>query len=402
MPFTVVIGSQWGDEGKGRIVDALAADAHLVTRFQGGPNAGHTVYIGSEKFILHLIPMGILNPETFCCIGLGVVVDPVVLRNELNELRSREVVPDGRLLIDPRCHIITPEHIQRDKQGETERGDKKIGTTQRGIGPTFTDRARRTGLRLGSAIDRIDSGENFGFPQEYIDAVLELKPYLGDVSLTIYNYLKEGKNVMAEGGQGTLLDLGLGTYPYVTSSNTVAGAAPVNLGLGPKAVNNVIGVIKAYVTRVGEGPFPTEFEGEACMKIREIGDEYGATTGRPRRCGWFDGVIAKYAARVNGIDSWALTKLDVLDELDTIKAAVEYEIDGVRVDEMPAEVEKLNRVKPIYKEFPGWKTSTRSAKKIEDLPLEARNYIKFIEEFTGVKCNIISVGYERTCMIKCG
>ena len=401
MPFTIVIGAQWGDEGKGRIVDALAADADIVARFQGGPNAGHTVYIGKEKFILHLTPMGILNPATQCCIGYGVVVDPIILMGELTELRNRNINPDGRLLIDPRCHIITPDHIARDKKGEDERGVKKIGTTQRGIGPTFTDRTSRRGVRFGAAIDRINAGDDLGFPAEYVKALLSLKQYIGDVSLTIFESLKAGKNVMAEGGQGTMLDLALGTYPYVTSSNTIAGAAPVNLGVGPKSVDNIIGVLKAYITRVGEGPFPTEFEGDAANTIREIGDEYGATTGRPRRCGWFDGLIAKYSARVNGIDSWAITKIDVLDNLEVIKAAVAYEIDGERVAEIPPEVEALYKVKPIYRDFPGWKTSTRNAKKMSDLPKEAREYLDFIQEFTGVRCSIVSVGYERSCMITC-
>ena len=401
MPFTIIIGAQWGDEGKGRIVDALASEADIVARFQGGPNAGHTVYIGKEKFILHLTPMGILNPATLCCIGYGVVVDPIVLSRELNELRSRNIVPDGRLLIDPRCHIITPQHIERDKAGEDKLGEKKIGTTQKGIGPAFTDRASRVGLRFGAAIDRLSRGEDLGFPENYITALLSLKPFIGDVSLTIYNSLKAGKSVIAEGGQGTMLDLGLGTYPYVTSSSTVAGAAPVNLGLGPKTVDKVIGVLKAYITRVGEGPFPTEFGGQEAEIIREIGDEYGATTGRPRRCGWFDGLIAKYSARVNGIDKWAITKIDVLDNLDVIKAAVEYEIDGERVSEIPPEVEALYRVKPIYRDFPGWKTSTREAKKMCDLPREARAYIDFIQEFTGAGCLVVSVGYERSSMITC-
>lgn len=401
MSFIVVIGAQWGDEGKGRIVDTMAARVDLVARFQGGANAGHTVYVGEEKFILHLTPMGILNPKTLCCIGLGVVVDPLVLLNELDELRSRGVDPDGRLIIDPRCHLITPRHIERDREFENELGSRKIGTTQRGIGPAFTDRSSRVGLRLGSAINRIESGEKLQLPESYLKACMELKPFMGDVSLTIYNHLKSGKSVMAEGGQGTMLDLGLGTYPYVTSSNTVAGAAPVNLGLGPKSVDMVIGVLKAYVTRVGEGPFPTEITDDTAELIRQVGDEFGATTGRPRRCGWFDGLIAKYAARVNGVDKWALTKLDVLDRLDSIKAAVEYEIDGERVSEWPAEFECLDRVKPIYRVFPGWKQSTREAKRLEDLPKEARYYLDFIEDFTDISFSMVSVGYERSCVIEC-
>lgn len=400
MPLNVIIGAQWGDEGKGRIVDAVASEADAVVRFQGGPNAGHTVYIGEEKYVFHLIPMGILNEGTLCCISLGVAVDPIILLNEIIELEQRGILVKGRLLIDPRCSLITPEHIKRDKNREHSLGQRKLGTTQRGIGPAFSDRAGRVGWRLGTLIGKIESGETLGLPESYLDACIKLKSSLADVSLIIYNMLNEGKTVIAEGGQGTMLDLGLGTYPYVTSTNTVAAAAPVSLGLSPRSVDSVIGVMKAYVTRVGEGPFPTEIEGAAADKMREEGDEYGATTGRPRRCGWFDGVIAKYAARVNGIDEWALTKLDVLDHFDPIFAAVAYEIDGERADELPPNTDTIYKAKPVYHRFPGWKTSTRMARKIEDLPFGARAYLDFIQEFTGVRLGIVSVGYERKCMIR--
>ena len=399
MPLSVVIGAQWGDEGKGRIVDALACDAQAVARFQGGPNAGHTVYIGDDKYIFHLIPLGILNPGTLCCIGLGVVVDPLILLDEIEKLHQRGIDTAGRLMIDPRCHLITPDHIARDRKVENDLGGDKIGTTLKGIGPTFSDRASRVGPRIGAFIERISAGEDVPFIGEYTDACLKLQPYLGDVSLTLYNMLKEGKFVLAEGGQGTMLDLGLGTYPYVTSSNPISGAAPMNLGLGPKNVDKVYAVIKAYTTRVGEGPFPTEIIGSEAELMQKIGAEFGSTTGRPRRCGWFDGVIARYAVRVNGVDKWAFTKLDVLDGLDTVKAAVAYEIDGKRVEEMPTNSLQLYRAKPVYKEFPGWKDSTRNARKLKDLPKQARAYLDFIEEFTGVGFYIISVGYERKCMI---
>lgn len=399
MPLTVVIGAQWGDEGKGRIVDALAADSKAVARFQGGPNAGHTVYIGEEKYILHLIPLGILNPDTLCCVGLGVVVDPLILTAEIEHLRRRGIDTRGRLMVDPRCHLITPDHIARDREKEKDRGDQKLGTTLKGIGPAFSDRASRTGPRIGPFIEKIVRTGETAFNPEYTAACLKLQPYIGDVSLTLYNLLQQGQPLLAEGGQGTMLDLGVGTYPYVTSSNAIAASAPMNLGLGPKNVDKVVAVIKAYTTRVGEGPFPTELFDNVAAHLGKVGAEFGATTGRPRRCGWFDGVIAKFAARVNGVDKWALTKLDVLDELDTIKAAVAYELDGERIEDLPTDSDSLARVKPIYRQFPGWKKSTRSAKKIEDLPFEARTYLDFIEEYTGAGFGIISVGYERTCMI---
>ena len=399
MPLTVVIGAQWGDEGKGRIVDALAADSKAVTRFQGGPNAGHTVYIGEEKYILHLIPLGILNPDILCCVGLGVVVDPRILTAEIEHLRQRGIDTRGRLIVDPRCHLITPEHIARDREKEKDRGDQKLGTTLKGIGPAFSDRASRTGPRIGPFIEKIVRSGETAFNPEYTAACLQLQPYIGDVSLTLYNLLQQGQRLLAEGGQGTMLDLGVGTYPYVTSSNAIASSAPMNLGLGPKNVDKVVAVVKAYTTRVGEGPFPTELFDNVAEHLGKVGAEFGATTGRPRRCGWFDGVIAKFAARVNGVDKWALTKLDVLDKLDIIKAAVAYELDGERIEDLPTDSDSLYRVKPIYRQFPGWKKSTRGAKKLEDLPAAARSYLDFIEEYTGAGFEIISVGYERTCMI---
>ncbi len=399
MPLTVIVGAQWGDEGKGRIVDAISSDVDIVARFQGGPNAGHTVYIGEEKYIFHLVPMGILGGNAQCCIGPGVLVDPLVLTGELAELKVRGIPTEGRLMVDPRCHLITPEHIERDRKVETSLGSKRLGTTLKGIGPTSSDRTSRVGVRLGEMIDCIERGENLELPRDYTEACLRLKDNLGDVSLTIFRRLQAGKKVICEGGQGTMLDLGLGTYPYVTSSNTVAAAAAVNLGLGPKYIDRVIGVIKAYVTRVGEGPFPTELEGEVAKRMRDLGDEYGATTGRARRCGWFDGPIARFAARVNGVDQWALTKLDVLDDIDPIKVAVEYEIDGERVEEVPADSASFRRAKPVYRELSGWKRSTRGAKRLEDLPDEARRYLDFIQELTGVGFIFISVGYERNSMI---
>ena len=400
MPFYVIIGAQWGDEGKGRIVDAVAAQADAVSRFQGGPNAGHTVYIGEEKYVFHLIPMGILNEGTLCCIGLGVAVDPIILLNEIVELQQRGVTVEGRLLIDPRCSLITPEHIDRDKKRERGLGEKKLGTTLRGVGPSFSDRSSRVGLRLGSLIDRIERKENTNLPESYLETCLKMKPFLADVSLVMHDMLNEGKTILAEGGQGTMLDLGFGTYPYVTSTNTIAAAAPVSLGLGPKTVDSVIGVLKAYVTRVGEGPFPTEIEGDIAAKISEMGNEYGATTGRPRRCGWFDGIIAKFAVRVNGIDKWALTKLDVLDHIDPIFAAVAYEIDGERIDEMPPDTDTIYEARPVYRQFAGWNTPIRNIRRMEDLPRETRIYLDFIQEFTNVGLSIISVGCERESMIR--
>ncbi|MBL7191744.1 adenylosuccinate synthase [bacterium] len=399
MPFTVVVGGQWGDEGKGRIVDALARDAWAVARFQGGPNAGHTVYIGEEKFVLHLVPMGVLNPNTLCCIGLGVLIDPIILLYEIETLKSRGIDLTGRLLIDPRCHLILPAHIKRDQEHEKALGDKKIGTTLRGIGPAFADRTTRVGHNISGFLKAVKNGEKFDIDENYIEKCLKLEPYLDDVSLTLYQYLRANKNIMAEGGQGTMLDLGLGTYPFVTATNTVAGAAAVNLGLGANTIDRVVCVIKAYTTRVGEGPFPTELADSLGEIIRKVGGEYGATTGRPRRCGWFDGLIARYAARVNGVNRWAVTKLDVLDDLDVIKAAVAYKIKGEIIHEIPADPALFVQAEPIYREFPGWKRSIKDARKVNQLPPNALNYLDFIEEFTGVKIGMVSVGYERKSLI---
>lgn len=399
MPLTVVVGAQWGDEGKGRIVDVLARRAHAVARFQGGPNAGHTVFIGNEKFILHLTPMGILNPHTLCCIGLGVLVNPHVVIEEINMLGDRGIDLEGRLMIDFRCHLILPSHIQRDQEREKARGKRKLGTTQRGIGPAYADRTLRDGITIGSFIYNVNNGIEPIADQEYTENCMRLEQYLGDVNLKLYRYLQDGKYLLAEGGQGTMLDLGVGTYPFVTSSNTIAGAASVNLGLGPNRIDQVICVLKAYTTRVGEGPFPTELNNQQGDSMRQLGDEFGATTGRPRRCGWLDGLIARYAARVNGADYWAVTKLDVLDNIDPIKVAVGYEVDGDIVDELPACPISFTQAKPVYRELPGWNSSTKEAKKLEKLPVNARKYLDFIEEFTEVKIGMVSVGSERESLI---
>lgn len=418
MPNTVLIGSQWGDEGKGKVIDVLTAETDWVVRFQGGNNAGHTVEVGTEKYVLHLIPSGILHEGKSCVIGNGVVVDLLSLKEELDMVVARGVDPEGRFYISDRCQLVFPYHKALDGAKESLRSDDdRIGTTKRGIGPSYADKMHRTGLRGCDVLaddfeDRLRELfavsnkmlEHMGVPQldveaemvPYMKAANEMAKYIADTAVLIHDAMNAGQNVLFEGAQGTLLDIDHGTYPFVTSSNTTSGGACTGSGVAPNKIDRVIGVIKAYTTRVGEGPFTTELfdaDGEA---LARVGHEFGATTGRPRRCGWFDAVIARYAVMINGISDWALTKLDVLDDMPVIKICVAYDLDGERLSSIPADVRKLARCTPIYEEMPGWMCSTREVTSYEDLPEKTRQYIERIEKLSGVKASILSFGPARS------
>ena len=417
MANVVVIGAQWGDEGKGKITDLLSKSADVVVRYQGGVNAGHTVVVKDQTFKLHLIPSGILYPETECIIGCGTVIDPKVLIEELDQLISLNISTDN-LLISETAHVTMPYHRLIDRASEEHRGAHKIGTTGRGIGPTYADKSERTGIRVVDLMDADTLRKQlrwtvnykngileklYGLPPldveavtaEYLEYADRLRPHVVDSSLKIYEAIRRKRNVLFEGAQGTLLDLDHGTYPYVTSSNPVAGGACVGTGIGPTVIDRVIGVAKAYTTRVGEGPFPTELHGEVGTLLCDRGAEFGTTTGRQRRCGWFDAVIGRYAVRINGLDCLAITKLDVLDEMEEIQVCVAYELDGQRCEDFPSNSRLFARCKPIYKTMPGWKRSTEACKSLEDLPSQALDYLKFLAELMGVPIAIVSIGASR-------
>lgn len=419
MSVYVVVGAQWGDEGKGKIVDILSEDMDIVARYQGGANAGHTVKIKGKKYVLHLIPSGILHENTVCVIGNGVVIDPVALFEEIELLEKEGIQVRGRLFISHKAHLIMPYHKLLDQVSEAAMGEGKIGTTGRGIGPCYVDKFSRKGIRIVDLLDRQllekKIRENMeeknkileriygsnpldveSIVKEYLEFDEKMDPYIKDVSVLINQAIEEGKNILLEGAQGTLLDVDHGTYPYVTSSNPVSGGACIGVGIGPTRINSVIGVIKAYTTRVGYGPFPTELLGEEGEYFREVGQEYGATTGRPRRCGWFDAVVARYARRINGIDKLAVTKLDVLDQLKEIKICTAYEVDGKILHEFPADHSVLERIKPVYESMPGWQEDTSEIKAYDDLPENAKRYLQRISELTGAKIAIVSVGQSRS------
>lgn len=412
-----MIGAQWGDEGKGKITDLLSKSADIVVRYQGGVNAGHTVVVQNQTFKLHLIPSGILYPDTECIIGCGTVIDPEVLIQELDQLHQLKVSTHN-LLISETAHVTMPYHRLIDKASEERRGSHKIGTTGRGIGPTYADKSERTGIRvldlmnpegLRKQLEWAVSYKNvileklYNLPpldpkaviEQYLEYAERLRPHVVDTSLKIYDAIKKRRNILFEGAQGTLLDLDHGTYPYVTSSNPVAGGACVGTGVGPTMIDRVIGVAKAYTTRVGEGPFPTELDGELGQLLCDRGAEFGTTTGRRRRCGWFDAVIGRYAVRINGMDCLAITKLDVLDELEEIKVCVAYEIDGVRCENFPNNARRFARCRPIYKTLPGWKQSTDGCRSLDDLPRQALDYLKFLAELMEVPIAIVSLGASR-------
>jgi adenylosuccinate synthase len=417
MPASVLIGVQWGDEGKGKIIDVLTEDADMVVRFQGGNNAGHTVMTGSEKYVLHLIPSGILRKGVDNVIGNGLVVDPVALKTEMDELSARNI-DISHLQLSDRAHLIMPWHKKLDafKEQKASPG-KKIGTTMRGIGPAYADKAARVGIRGCDILNEVRFEHKFlegaseynrvfvpmgaapvnvGVEWKAIaEAAKYLRPFVKDTVTTVNAAAKAGRRILLEGAQGAFLDIDHGTYPYVTSSNTTSGGACTGSGLSPRAISQVWGVVKAYTTRVGEGPFPTELKDATGERLRTHGGEFGATTGRPRRCGWFDAVCAKYSCMINGVDFLAITKLDVLDQFEEIKICTSYKLDGRTIESMPADAVDLDRVEPVYETFKGWMSPTSSARSLSELPANAKRYVGLMSELLSAKIGIVSVGSGR-------
>ncbi|WP_058953274.1 adenylosuccinate synthase [Clostridium tyrobutyricum] len=424
MSAFIVLGAQWGDEGKGKMTDYLAKEADVVVRFQGGNNAGHTVEVDDKQYKLHLIPSGILYKNKLNVIGNGVVLDPKALFEEINYLKENGVnVTADNLIISDRAHLIMPYHKVLDGIKEKSRGKNDIGTTGKGIGPCYTDKMERSGIRVcdlmhkevfynhlknnleikNEIISKVYGGEKLNFDSiynEYTVYAEKLAPFVRDISVEVYDCVKSNKNVLFEGAQGTLLDIDYGTYPFVTSSSTIAGGVCIGSGIGPTMINGAVGIAKAYTTRVGKGPFPTELNDETGNWIREQGHEYGVTTGRARRCGWIDLVILKTSSRISGLTSFAVTKIDTLGGLDKIKACVGYKLDGKVIDYVPASLEDLAKCEPVYEEFDGWDENIKDARDYNSFPENAKKYIRKIEEFTGTKVSIVSVGPERDQTIK--
>jgi adenylosuccinate synthase len=416
MSVSVLVGSQWGDEGKGKIVDILSEKYEIVTRYQGGANAGHTVEIGDKKYILHLIPSGILRENVICVIGNGVVIDPTALLEEIALLEKNNIKVDGRLFISHNAHLIMPYHKLLDSISES--GDNKIGTTGRGIGPCYIDKYARKGIKIVDLLNRQVLEEKIrenlkeknnllkkvydhaelnveDIIKQYVEFDKTIDKYVKDVPVYLNNAIAEGKSILLEGAQGALLDVDHGTYPYVTSSSPTSGGACTGTGIPPTKIDSVIGIVKAYTTRVGFGPFPTELLDEDGESLRKIGAEYGATTGRPRRCGWLDTALVSYSAMINGIDSVAITKLDVLSQFDQIKVCVGYELNGKSLKSFPTDVDRLSKVKPVYKSIPGWKKEISDCLSYNKLPQTTKDYLKFISDEAGIKIDIISVGPKR-------
>ncbi len=425
MPNTILVGAQWGDEGKGKVIDVLTSQADVIVRFQGGSNAGHTVIADGKKYVLHLIPSGILHPGKLCVIGNGVVMDPLDLLKEMEMLREHGIDIEGRMFISDRTHMVMQWHRALDAADEILRSAaKKIGTTGRGIGPAYGAKMGRTGFRVGDMLSpqfldniRTDTEEAnrclaaMGAAElevelmvaTYAKAAELLKGYITDSVSFINNADRDGKSILLEGAQGTMLDIDFGTYPFVTSSNPTAGGACTGSGLSPRKIDRVVGVIKCYTTRVGAGPFPTELLDAMGDQLRSVGAEYGATTGRPRRCGWFDAVVGRYSAMVNGVDFWAMTKLDVLDDVPVIKICTAYERDdGVRYEVFPADLSVLTRCTPVYEEMPGWMSKTSAITRYEDLPLKARAYVERLVALIGGQLGILSVGPARETTLRLG
>ncbi len=416
MAVTVVVGAQWGDEGKGKIVDVLSEDADIVARYQGGANAGHTIVVGNQQYILHLIPAGILHAKPICVIGNGVVVDPVALLEEIAMLQEHGIPTEGRLYISHKAHVIMPYHKALDAANEQR---QSIGTTGRGIGPAYADKINRTGIRIVDLLDphhleqklRKNIAEKTALLQQYygitpnfdVEAMVQeylafdkkIDPYVRDVTGLLHQAIAEGRNILLEGAQGALLDVDHGTYPYVTSSNPTSGGACTGVGIPPTVITEIIGIVKAYTTRVGNGPFPTEQTGAVGDQLRKQGQEFGATTGRPRRCGWLDLVALRYSAMVNGFTSIALTKLDVLSTFPEIPVATAYRIDGEILKSFPVDPPTLERVVPEYTTLPGWKTSLQGIRRFDQLPVQAQRYVGFIEEFLQVPIRMISTSPNR-------
>lgn len=424
MPANIVVGTQWGDEGKGKIIDILASRADVVVRSQGGNNAGHTVVNNGEVYKLHLIPSGILYPNTLCLIGAGVVLDPKDFIGELDSLAERGIKTEEHLKVDPRAHIVMPWHIALDGLSEAFRGGKDIGTTKRGIGPTYMDKYERCGIRMydlvhpevlaekiqstgklkNKIITEVYGGEAFDLDAvtaEYTEYGRRLASYMDDVSVLTFDAAKAGKNIMFEGAQATLLDIDFGTYPYVTSSHPLSAGVCVGTGVGPKVISNIIGVAKAYTTRVGKGPFPTELDDEIGDKIRNVGGEFGTTTGRPRRTGWFDAVIVRHSVRVNGLDSLAINKLDTLAGIDTLKMCVAYrKPDGSIIENFPPTLEELEGCEPVYEEFPGFKEDISKCESFDDLPNNCKSYIARLEELVGCHVSMVGIGPDRAQILE--
>jgi adenylosuccinate synthase len=424
MPNIVVVGAQWGDEGKGKVVDVLTPHVNVVVRFSGGNNAGHTVVVGREKYVLHTIPSGILHNGRRCVIGCGVVVDPGSLIEEMESLVQRGVTLDGNLYISKNAHLIMPYHPALDRASEAKRGARRIGTTGKGVGPAYVDKAARVGIRMADLLDErlfrekvevnlayknrllrdFYDAETFGVEailNQYLRYAGWLAPYITDTALLLSKWIDSGYSVLFEGAQATMLDIDHGTYPYVTSSSTTAGGAATGTGVPPTKIHGVLGVAKAYTTRVGEGPFPTEMKGKMAEAIRARGNEYGATTGRARRCGWFDSVVMRYATRINGFDAVALTKLDVLDQCETVKVCTGYRWRGEIITDFPEEETAMAMLEPVYEEISGWMSSTAGAKNEVDLPAKARRYLERLEELIGVPFCLISTGAQRDETILC-
>jgi adenylosuccinate synthase len=416
MSVSVLVGSQWGDEGKGKIVDILSEKYEIVTRYQGGANAGHTVEIGDKKYILHLIPSGILRENVVCVIGNGVVIDPTALLEEIALLEKNNIKVDGRLFISHNAHLIMPYHKLLDSISES--GGNKIGTTGRGIGPCYIDKYARKGIKIVDLLNRKILEEKIrenlkeknnllkkvyehaelnvdDIIKQYVEFDKAIDKYVKDVPVYLNNAIAEGKSILLEGAQGALLDVDHGTYPYVTSSSPTSGGACTGTGIPPTKIDSVIGIVKAYTTRVGNGPFPTELLDEDGESLRKIGAEFGATTGRPRRCGWLDTALVSYSAMINGIDSVAITKLDVLSQFDKIKVCVGYELDGKSIKSFPTDVDRLSKVNPVYKSLPGWKKDISDCLSYSALPQATKDYLKFIADEAGIKIDIISVGPKR-------
>ena len=417
MATAMVIGTQWGDEGKGKIVDYLAQKADVVIRSQGGNNAGHTVVVNDQSFALRLLPSGILFSDKTCIIGSGVVVNPSVLLAEIDSIKARGVQISS-LEISTRAHVIFPYHIRIDEEDEKLKGEAKIGTTKNGIGPCYADKVNRIGIRVGDMLDEAVFREKLkynvtlknrlfkmyyecdGFSyeemlQEYLEYAEKIRPYVRDTDYSVNYYISQGKKALFEGAQATMLDLDHGTYPFVTSSNPTSGGACVGAGVGPRKMENIVGVVKAYTTRVGAGPFPAEQINEAGEYLRNTGHEFGTVTGRPRRCGWLDTAVVKYAAMLNSLDYLAITRLDILDGLDTIKICTGYTYEGEKIEEYPASLAVMEKVQPIYETLPGWKTPISHCRNYEELPKEARAYVERISELVGVPLGIVSVGPNR-------
>jgi len=424
MSNIVVLGTQWGDEGKGKVVDVLTPYVDVVVRYQGGNNAGHTVVVGREKFVLQSIPSGILHPGRRCLIGCGVVVDPASLIQEMESLVQRGIVLDGNLFISKNAHLILPYHPALDRASEAKLGNRRIGTTGKGVGPAYVDKAGRVGIRMADLLDERLFREKLEYnvtqknrllrdiydaPTFSVEEILIpylrfagwLAPYITDTALLLARWIDAGYSVLFEGAQGTMLDVDHGTYPYITSSSTTAGGASTGTGVPPTKIDGVFGVSKAYTTRVGGGPFPTELHGEAAELIRVRGNEYGAVTGRPRRCGWFDAVVGRYAVRLNGCEALALTKLDVLDQCEVIKVCTGYRHEGETLTEFPVEERIWGAAEPVYEELSGWQTSTAGARTLGDLPAKARQYLDRLSELVGVPFGLISTGAVRDDTILC-